>query len=64
MNRKLLAAAVAGALAPMAAQAVDISVSGQVNRMIRYADDGHDSDVQHLDHGGAQELEMAHGGIG
>ena len=51
MNRKLLAAAVAGALVPMAAQAVDISVSGQVNRMIRYADDGHDSDIQHLDNG-------------
>jgi hypothetical protein len=53
MNRKLLAAAVAGALAPMAAQAVDFGVSGHVNRMIRYADDGIDSDVQHLDHGGA-----------
>ena len=51
MNRKLLAAAVAGALVPMAAQAVDVSVSGHVNRMIRYADDGHDSDIQHLDNG-------------
>ena len=49
MNRKLLAVAVAGAIAPMTAQALDVSVSGQVNRMIRYADDGHDSDVQHLD---------------
>ena len=49
MNRKLLAVAVAGAIAPMAAQALDVSVSGHVNRMIRYADDGHDSDVQHLD---------------
>ena len=53
MNRKLLAAAVAGALAPMAVQAVDFGVSGHVNRMIRYADDGIDSDIQHLDHGGA-----------
>ena len=49
MNRKLLAAAVAGAIAPMTAQAVDISVSGHVNRMIRFADNGADSDIQHLD---------------
>ena len=49
MNRKLLAVAIAGAIAPMTAQALDVSVSGHVNRMIRYADDGHDSDVQHLD---------------
>ena len=51
MNKKLLAAAVAGAIAPVAAQAVDVSVSGHVNRMIRYADDGHDSEIQHLDSG-------------
>ena len=50
MNRKLLAAAVAGAIAPMTAQAVDISVSGHVNRMVRYADNGNASDIQHLDH--------------
>jgi predicted porin len=50
MNRKLLAAAVAGVIAPMAAQAVDLSVSGHVNRMIRFADNGAGSDVQHLDH--------------
>ena len=51
MNKKLLAAAVAGAIAPVVAQAVDVSVSGHVNRMIRYADDGHDSEIQHLDSG-------------
>lgn len=51
MNRKLLAVAIAGAIAPVTAQAIDVSVSGHVNRMIRYADDGHDSDVQHLDNG-------------
>ena len=49
MNRKILATAVAGAIAPMAAQALDVSVSGQVNRAIRYADNGVGSDVQHID---------------
>ena len=49
MNRKLLAAAVAGVVAPMTAQAVDVSVSGQINRAIRFADNGHNSDVQHVD---------------
>jgi predicted porin len=49
MNRKILAAAVAGAITPMAAQALDVSVSGQVNRAIRFADNGVGSDVQHID---------------
>ena len=49
MNRKLLATAVAGAIAPMAAQALDISVSGHVNRAIRFADNGVNSDVQNID---------------
>ncbi len=49
MNRKLLATAVAGAIAPMAAQALDVSVSGHVNRAIRFADNGANSDVQHVD---------------
>ena len=49
MNKKLLATAVAGAIAPMAAQALDVSVSGQVNRAIRFADNGVNSDVQHVD---------------
>ncbi|MDE0002334.1 MAG: porin, partial [Rhodospirillaceae bacterium] len=49
MNRKLLAVAVAGAVAPMTAQALDVSVSGQVNRAIRFADNGANSDVQHID---------------
>jgi hypothetical protein len=48
MNRKLLAAAVAGAVVPMVAQALDVSVSGRVNRIIRFADNGAGSDVQHL----------------
>ena len=51
-RKKLLAASIAAAIAPMTAQAVDFSISGHVNRMIRYADDGHDSDVQHLDNSG------------
>ena len=33
----------------MAAQAIDVSVSGQVNRAIRFADNGVNSDVQHID---------------
>ncbi len=49
MNRKLLAVAVAGAVAPVGAQALDVSVSGQVNRAIRFADNGAGSDVQHVD---------------
>ena len=49
MNKQLLATAVAGAIAPMAAQALDISVSGHVNRAIRFADNGVNSDVQHID---------------
>ena len=49
MNRKLLAVAVAGVVAPMTAQALDVSVSGHVNRAIRFADNGANSDVQHID---------------
>ena len=49
MNRKLLAVAVASVVAPMTAQALDVSVSGQVNRAIRFADNGANSDVQHID---------------
>ena len=53
MNRKLLATAVAGAIvpmiAPMTTQALDVGVSGQVNRAIRFADNGVNSDVQHID---------------
>ncbi len=52
MNKKLLTAAIASALAaPMAAQAIEFSVSGHVNRMIRIADDGDGADIQHLDNG-------------
>lgn len=50
MNRKLLAAAIAGVVAPMTAQALDVGVSGHVNRIVRFADNGSGSDVQHLDH--------------
>ena len=49
MNRKLLAVAVAGAIAPMTASALDVAVNGQVNRAIRFADNGANSDVQHID---------------
>ena len=52
MNRKLLAVAVAGAVAPMTAQALDVAVNGQVNRAIRFADNGANSDVQHVDGSG------------
>ena len=41
MERKLIAAAVSGALAlPMAAQAVEFSVSGHINRAIISVDGG------------------------
>ena len=41
MERKLIAAAVSSALAlPMAAQAVEFSVSGQINRAIMSVDGG------------------------
>jgi predicted porin len=50
MNKKLLAVAVASAVtAPMAAQAIDFKISGHVNRLIRFADDGKGSDIQQLD---------------
>ena len=51
MERKLIAAAVASALAlPMAAQAVEFSVSGHVSRAIISVDgQDNDSDVQHVE---------------
>ena len=58
MERKLIAAAVSSALVlPMAAQAVEFSVSGHINRAIISEDgggaegkpDAHDGDVQHVD---------------
>ena len=47
--RLLWATAVASATVSMATQALDISVSGHVNRAIRFADNGTFSDVQHLE---------------
>ena len=51
MDRKLIAVAVSSALAlPMAAQAVEFSVSGQVNRAIISQDgDGMDGSLRHAD---------------
>ena len=58
MERKLIAAAVSSALAlPMAAQAVEFSVSGHINRAIISVDgggasdmpDAHEGDVEHVD---------------
>ena len=63
MERKLIAAAVSSALAlPMAAQAVEFSVSGHINRAIISVDggganakpDAHDGDVQHVDANSSQ----------
>ena len=58
MERKLIAAAVSSALAvPMAAQAVEFAVSGQVNRAVIVVDqDGHakDGDLQHVDSNASQ----------
>ena len=49
MYKAMLSLSVAGAIAPMVVQALDISVSGHVNRAIRFADNGSGSDVQHID---------------
>ena len=50
MNKKVLAVAISSALAvPMAAQAVSMNMSGQVNRAIAFADDGEGSDVHFVD---------------
>ena len=51
MERKLIAAAVSSALAlPMAAQAVEFSVSGHVNRAVISVDGGkNDGDLMHVD---------------
>ena len=63
MERKLIAVAVSSALAvPMAAQAVEFSVSGHINRAIISVDgggasakpDAHDGDVQHVDSNASQ----------
>jgi predicted porin len=63
MERKLIAAAVSSALAlPLAAQAVEFSVSGHINRAIISVDGGgasgkadvHDGDVQHVDANSSQ----------
>ena len=50
MNRKLLAAVVSGALVlPMAAQGVEVSVSGHVNRAIMVVDDGKHTDARQME---------------
>ena len=49
MNTQCMLIALAGAIAPMAAHALDVSLSGQVNRAIRFADNGAGSDVQYVD---------------
>jgi predicted porin len=52
MNKKALAVAIAGALVvPATASAIEYTISGQVNRAIRFADDGQGSAVQHIDNG-------------
>jgi len=50
MNKKLLAVAISSALAaPMAAQAIEASLSGHVNRAITFVDDGQASDWSSVD---------------
>ena len=52
MNRKLLVAVVSGALAlPMAAQGVEISASGHINRALVFTDKDGEMDVTHKDAG-------------
>ena len=56
MERKLIAAAVSSALVlPMAAQAVEFSVSGHINRAITSVDGGdNDGDLNHVDANSSQ----------
>ena len=55
MNKKLLAVAISSALAaPMAAQAIEASVSGHVNRAITFVDDGTASDWSSVDNMASQ----------
>ena len=50
MNKNLVAAAVAATLvAPTAVQAVKYKLSGQINRVVQYQDDGETSDIQFYD---------------
>lgn len=52
MSKKLLAMAVAVGLVLLAmqpVQAVEVKLSGQINRMIMWADNGNDTDVMHVD---------------
>ncbi len=52
MNKKVLAVAISSALAaPMAAHAVKYKLSGQINRMAVYQNDGTASDIQFVDNG-------------
>lgn len=51
MQKKALAVAIASVMAVPTAMAIDFSTSGQVNRAIRFADNGDGSDVQHIDNG-------------
>jgi len=55
MNKKLLAVAISSALAaPMAAQAIEASVSGHVNRALMFVDDGQASDWSNVDSNASQ----------
>ena len=55
MNKKLLAAAVAGALTvPMSAQAIQYKLSGHINRLVLFMDDGIASDVANVDNGASR----------
>ena len=50
MNKKALTLAVSGVVgAPMSTQAIEVSISGQVNRAIMWADDGRQNDVFFVD---------------
>ncbi len=50
MNKKVLVLAISSALlVPVAAQAVDVKISGQVNRAIMNIDNGNESDTFHVD---------------
>jgi predicted porin len=48
-----IAAAVASLIAPITAQAGNVTLSGQINRMVANIDNGQDSEIQHLDNSGS-----------
>ena len=54
MRNAIRVAVFAALVAPVASQAIEHAISGHVNRLVRFADDGKASEVQHLDNSSSQ----------